>query len=171
MKIELSRLFAGVILFSLISPNLLARATAVTLAQLVSESPTILYGHADASAAKSQQVPFEVSLVLKGPASLGKGRVILCNSPPPMREYPDLSKLTGNQILFLSEKKGECFDLSHTYRSVVNVRDDIVSTVAIQDEPKRQSYETFLKKIRLFVSKQAHTARANHQVAADFGPR
>jgi hypothetical protein len=140
-----------------------AMATLVTLPQLIQKSQVIVYGHLDESAERSSSpvatwLRFKALQVLKGTSSVQDGIVVLCNSRPPQGEWADLSKLSGDSILFLTSKDGACFDVSHSYRSVVAIRDGQASTVAIKDQPKEQSLESFLQNVRTLVSKQAQTA-------------
>jgi hypothetical protein len=71
-----------------------------------------------------------------------------------MREYPDLSKLTGEVVLFLSAEKAGCFEYSHTTISIAGVRDGRVDTAAIADQPMYLSWDVFLKKLRKLISRQ-----------------
>src|ERR1700757_1217503 len=138
----------------LLATDLLAKTTAATLPELVQESSVIVYGQIDTVRSPAPRAPwmsFKVSEVIKGDPSLSTDAIFLCNSPPPMREYPDLSKLTGNLVLFLSSQKGGCFDFSHTVKSVVEVHGDQVKTVVIDDQPDTQSFKLFLKKVRNLV--------------------
>lgn len=65
-----------------------------------------------------------------------------------MREYPDLSKLTGEVVLFLSAERAGCFEYSRTTISVAGVRDGRVDTAGIADQPMYLSWDVFLKKLR-----------------------
>jgi hypothetical protein len=139
---------------------LLAKTTAVTLSELVQESSVIVYGQIDRGASlppgsASSWVPFNASRIVKGDSSLDKEPMFLCNLPPAMREYPDVSKLTGKLVLFLSAKKNSCFDFSHTVKSVVEVHADQAETIVINDQPETQSLELFLRKLRKLVSTAA----------------
>ena len=71
-----------------------------------------------------------------------------------MAECPDLSKLTGEVVLFLSAEKAGCFEYSHTTTSIAGVRDSGVNTAAIADQPIYQPWDVFLKKLRKIVGKQ-----------------
>jgi hypothetical protein len=153
-------LFAVAILLLAPAPVVFAKVTAVTLAELVQESTAIVYGHitdaGDPARGPTDWVPFEASRVIKGPASLHAQTVRLCRSPPPMKDYPDISKWKGYEVfLFLSPRGADCFELSHSYVSIVEVHDGKASTVEIEDQPKAQPFERFLKKIDALVSKQA----------------
>lgn len=64
-----------------------------------------------------------------------------------MREYPDLSKLEGDVILFLTAEKEGCFEYSHTTTSVVGVSDGNVTSAAIADQPIYQPWSVFLEKL------------------------
>jgi hypothetical protein len=72
-----------------------------------------------------------------------------------MREYPNLSKLVGEVILFLSAEKGGCFEYSHTTTSVVGVRDGRVETAAIADQPIDLPWNVFLERLRKLTPRQA----------------
>src|ERR1051326_7085131 len=159
-KLRATSIGIGSVLLVILNVNLLAKTTAVTLSELVQQSSVIIYGEIDSAGsslpgASASWVPFKASQVIKGDPSLTKGAIFLCNSPPPMREYPDVSKLRGNLVLFLSSKKGGCFDFSHTVKSVVEVHDDKAATVVIDDQPDTQSLKAFLKKLRNLVAKQS----------------
>lgn len=141
------------VLLVLLASILVAKPAAVTLAELVHQSPVIVFGRLEIEGSSVPKpgaglVPFKSSRVLKGDASLGGRDIQLCNSPPPVREYPDLSKLAGDVILFLSAEKERCFEYSRTTISVVGVRDGKVTTAAIADQPIYQSWNVFLKKLR-----------------------
>jgi len=147
-------LFAGVVH---------AMATLITLPELIQKSQVIVYGHLDegterSSSARSTWLRFKVVQVLKGTSSVRDGTVVLCNSRPPQGEWADLSKLPGDSILFLTSTDGTCFDVSHSYRSVVAISDGQASTVTIKDQPKEQPVNLFLQKVLTVVSKQAQTA-------------
>jgi hypothetical protein len=104
------------------------------------------------SESPSATLLFESILTLKGDSLVGGGAIILCNSRP-NQEWPDLSKVTGHLVLFLS-KKGNCFDASHSYRSVIEVRDDRALTVVIKDQPEDQPLDGFLQSVRCLLSKE-----------------
>ena len=71
-----------------------------------------------------------------------------------MMDYPDLRKWTGGVgVLFLTEKNNGCFELVHSYVSVVDVRDNQASTAAKEDQPISQPLGRFLKKVRSFIPK------------------
>jgi len=133
----------------------LPKATVVTLPELVKESEVIVYGHIDTSTSHSKvrssgPLKFLVAGVLKGASSVRSGAVLLCNSRPNI-EWPDLSKLTGEAVLFLLPSKG-CLDLSHNYRSVIKIHDDQVDTLVIEGQPENQLLGGFIEKIRSFAS-------------------
>src|SRR5579863_2736686 len=93
------------------------KATVVTLRELVQQSTVIAYGHIKAGPADSgSRVSFQVVSMLKGAAS-ADGTILLCNARP-NTEWPDLSKLVGENILLLKQD-GACFNLSHSYRSII----------------------------------------------------
>jgi hypothetical protein len=147
----------------LLSAGLLAKTSAITLAELVQQSPVIVLGQVEkesgSKGGNSRWVSFRPSQILRGEASIAGRDVQLCNSPPSMREYPDLSKFTGDVVLFLSAQKGGCFEFSHTTTSVVEVHDGRATTAAIADEPLYQPREAFLDKLRSLISKQGTSAR------------
>jgi len=140
-----------------------AKATIVTLSELIMQSQVSVYGHVGAStkfqspAPSTSWVRFEASQVLKGQASIRGGVVPLCNSRP-NEEWPDMSTLAGENILFLA-RHGDCFNLSHNYRSLANVHGDQVSTMTIGDQPNAQPLDVFVKKVRALVSEQARAAQ------------
>lgn len=139
--------------------DLCAKPTGATFAELVQQSPVIVFGRLETEGSTvptpgSGWVPFKSLQVLRGDASLGGRDIQLCNSPPPMREYPDLSKLTGEVVLFLSAEKAGCFEYSHTTISIAGVRDGRVDTAAIADQPMYLSWDVFLKKLRKLISRQ-----------------
>jgi hypothetical protein len=140
-------------LLFLLAPVSFAKPSSITLAELVQESSAIVLGRL---AAKGGTVPkpgagwaiFEASQILKGDASLADGPMQLCNSPPPMREYPDPTRWVGREVvLFLSAGKEGCFEYSHTTTSVLAVDNGKVATAAIADEPIYQTWSVFLKKL------------------------
>jgi hypothetical protein len=49
--------------------------------------------------------------------------------------------------------KSGCFELVHSYVSVVDVRDNQATTAAITDEPIRQPLGKFLSKVRRLIQK------------------
>lgn len=134
----------------------LAMATFVALPELTKESQVILSGHIDttdrhSSSSSSGWLRFHVSGVLKGVSSVREGAVALCNSRP-NPEWPDLSKLTGEAVLFLLQSPSKkCFNLSHNYRSLIEIHGDQVDTAAIEGQPESQQLDRFLEKIRSLV--------------------
>jgi hypothetical protein len=154
--INLRNLEAAVF-FMMVSSICLAKATVVTLSELIRQSDLIVYGAVDHS---EQQAPAANASVIFKSMSLLKGilqahedvAVPLCNRRP-NSEWPDVSKISGNAILFLS-KEGGCFNLSHNYRSVVEVRDDDALTAEIKGEPDHQSLQKFLTRIKRLAAKQ-----------------
>ena len=152
-SLRTKRASIAAVLLVLLAPILVAKPAAVTLAELVQQSSVIVFGRLETEGSSvpkpgSGWVPFKSSRVLKGDASLGGRDIQLCNSPPPMREYPDLSKLAGDVILFLAAEKEGCFEYSRTTISVVGVRDGKVTTAAIADQPIDQPWDVFLGKLR-----------------------
>lgn len=139
-----------------------AKATIVTLSELTKQSQVIVYGHlavaAESSSPSSQAwLQFKAVLVVKGASSVRENVIQLCNSRPNL-EWPDMSKMAGDTVLFVSQK-GDCFDLSHNYRSVVRVRDGRATTGEIKDQPEDQPLDMFLNKVRSLVSRQAQAGR------------
>lgn len=146
-------------LLLLLAPTLYAKPSSVTLAELVQKSSVIVFGRLETqgkSAPKpgSGWAPFRASQVLKGDTSLADQAIQLCNSPPPMAEYPDPTVFAGRDVvLFLSKEKEGCFEYSHTTTSVVGVRDGGVATSAIADQPIYQPWNVFLNKLRRLLAK------------------
>jgi hypothetical protein len=148
------------VLSMLLATDLFAKPASVTLAELVKRSPVIVRGRLETEGSSVPKpgfgwVSFKALQVLRGDASLGGRDIQLCNAPPPMAEYPDLSKLTGEVVLFLSAEKGGCFEYSHTTTSIAGARDSGVDTAAIADQPIYQPWDVFLKKLRKLVGKQS----------------
>jgi hypothetical protein len=147
-----------VLLCSLLASMLAyAKATIVTLPELIDESQVVVYGHMDV-AQKSSSIPstarlqFKAVQVLKGGPSVRDEVVPLCNRRP-NTEWPDLSKLTGDAVLFLLQS-GDCFNLSHNYRSVVRVHGDRATTGEIKDQPEEQALDRFLERVRQLAAKK-----------------
>jgi hypothetical protein len=119
-----------------------AKTTVVTLPQLVSESEIIVYGHVSssvegASKQSATAVKFNVEQIFKGRGHLAARNISLCNLPDEYSDKFDLSKLTGDFILFVSRKE-QCFELSHGDRAVGAVKDGRAHTAAIEDQPDDQ---------------------------------
>jgi hypothetical protein len=153
MKPRRGKVFAVMVLLLVCSSNVFAKASFITLSALVKKSPIIIYGKVVEARDSSNEmnpnwVSFEASEVVKGPESLSGQTIYLCNSPPPMRDYPDLSKMIGSAVVFLAKKPSGCFDLTHTYISVIAVRDDRAMTYAVKNQPHDQPLEGFFKKVR-----------------------
>jgi hypothetical protein len=145
----------------LFSSIVLAKASSITLSELVQKSPTIVYGHVvgsdDSSKATNPTwVAFETMKVVRGPEALTGQTITLCNSPPPMRDYPDLSKMIGEAVMFLDKKPSGCFDLTHTYVSVVPVQDNRAMTYSIRNQPHDQALDGFFERIRFLSSREIH---------------
>jgi hypothetical protein len=141
-----------------------AKPASITLRQLVRQSSVIVLGRLKTEGSivpkpGSGRIIFLASRVLKGDASYGGRDIQLCNSPPPMREYPDLSRLTGEVVMFLSAENDGCFEYSHTTTSVAGVRDGNVTTAAIADQPIYEPWDVFLQKITALVSEEARGVR------------
>ncbi len=161
---------ADVVRFTLIGALLLAfgsasfgRVSVKTLPELVKMSPVITYGRiastATTSSAGGDWVPFEPVEILRGSSTLGGKEISLCRSPPPMTDYPDISKWAGYEvILFLSPRPEGCFELSHSYVAVVEVRDGIAQTSRIEKQPESQPSEKLLNKIKKEVARQKKVA-------------
>jgi hypothetical protein len=148
----------GAVLLLLLVPALYAKPASVTLADLAQRSSLIVFGQLETEGSSVPKpgkgwVAFKVSKVLKGDRSLGGGNIQLCNAPPPMAEYPDLSKLTGEVVLFLFAEKAGCFEYSHTTTSLLWVHDGQVATAAIADQPTYLPWDVFLVKLRNSTSK------------------
>jgi hypothetical protein len=150
-------------LFAIFAFKAFAKPASITLSQLVRQSSVIVLGRLEMRGGSvpkpgSGQITFRPSQVLKGDASFGSRDIKLCNSAPPMREYPDLSKLTGEVVMFLSAEKDGCFEYSHTTTSVVAVRDGKVTTAAIADQPIYEPWNVFLQRVSSLVSKEGRDA-------------
>jgi hypothetical protein len=129
------------------------KATVVTLPELVQQSSVIAYGHIKAgTAGPGSLVSFQAVSMLKGAAPAADSTIPLCNARP-NTEWPDLSKLIGDNVLFL-KRDGACFSLSHSYRSVIRVRDDRAATIVIKDQPDDQPLNEFLGKVRSLVTRE-----------------
>lgn len=135
----------------------IARATIVSLPSLVAESELIVYGtvartHKEHSSESDEWVRFKVVGALKGDNLVQSGTVMLCNFRP-NTEYPDLSKLNGDAVLFLMKSPSKnCFNLSHNYRSVIGVHDEMADTLDIDGQPERQPFEQFKVQVAALVS-------------------
>jgi hypothetical protein len=147
------------ILLALLAPALFAKPSGITLAELVQQSSAIVLGRLEAEGGVVPKpgtgwAAFEASQILKGDGSLANGPIQLCNSPPPMREYPDPTRWVGREVvLFLSAAKEGCFEYSHTTTSVLAVDSGKVTTAAIAGEPIFQPWSVFLKKLRKLMTR------------------
>jgi hypothetical protein len=158
---------ASCLVWAMVAGTAAAEMTIITLSQLVKKSEVIIFGHIKPSAmGMSNESPavvqFEAQSILKGKDAAEAGIFPLCN----LRDHDDrddLSRLTGDSILFVS-RRGQCFDLSHGYRSVIAVKDGRAVTITIEDQPEVQSLQDFLGQIRALVRAAAPTA---HPVPAD----
>jgi hypothetical protein len=128
------------------------KATIVTLPELIQQSSVIAYGHIKAGPAESGSVSFQAVSMLKGTAPVADSTILLCNARP-NTEWPDLSKLVGENVLFL-KRDGACFNLSHSYRSVIRIRDHRATTIVIKDQPDDQPVDEFLDKVRSLVARE-----------------
>jgi hypothetical protein len=144
--------------YAISPPAALAKMTLESLPGLVMESEVIVYGQAvptSRAASTKSTVSFQAESVLKGSSIVAHGLILLCNSHD-NSEWPDLNTLTGRVVIFVS-RKGECFDLSHGYRSIVQTKAGRTSTNAIKDQPDDQTIASFLRKIRTVVAKQTQS--------------
>jgi hypothetical protein len=132
-----------------------AKPSAITLSDLVHRSSVIVFGRLESvSTTGARWIPFRPTQVLKGNASIATQQIQLCNSPPKMQEYPDLSKMAGDVVLFLTADKRGCFEFTHTTTSVVEVHEGNATTAAISDQPVYQPWSVFEEKVRRFVATQ-----------------
>ena len=143
----------------LASSNSFARVTAKALPELVKMSSTIVFGEVveaqNGSQSRVDWAAFRVEKVVRGTASPGD-IVQICRTPPPMTDYPDVSRWLGHTIIvFLSPRPEGCMQLSHSYVSVVEIRDDRARTAQIDKEPDDQPCATFMKKLRKLSSKKS----------------
>jgi hypothetical protein len=156
MKDSLDRILCAAFLLT-VSVIVHASMAIVTLPELIKKSEVIVYGHVigpqSTSAAGSSTATFEVLSVLKGKPLISEQQILLCNSHQ-NSEWPDLSRIAGNKVIFV-KRTDSCFQLSHGYKSVVSETAGRVATVAIKDEPHDQPLDAFLKKIESLVSGQA----------------
>jgi hypothetical protein len=154
-----TRIIALAVVLCSPAPRLVAKVSSMSLAEMVKRSPIIVYGETlevDGSSPPRNVawVAFKTLVVVRGSESLAKEIIYLCNSPPPMMDYPDLRRWAGGVgVLFLTENNNGCFDLVHSYVSVVDVRDNQATTAAIEDQPIRQPLGRFLKKVRSLIQK------------------
>ena len=96
-------------LMLLFETSAFAKTTPITLPELVKRSSVIVYGHMGKVGGSplrpsASWVPFKASQIIKGDLSLTREDILLCDSRPPMMEYPDLSRLRGDLVLFLRRK-------------------------------------------------------------------
>jgi hypothetical protein len=125
-----------------------------TLAQLVKKSQVIVLGHVHEGSDQSTNtasnlVSFDVAEVLKGPSDM-QPRTLVCNYHPDS-EWPDISRLRGDNIIFASPI-GECLRLSVGYRSVTPIDNGIADTGGITGQPARQPLTTLRARIKALVS-------------------
>jgi hypothetical protein len=136
-----------------------ARMTDITLPELIKKSEVIVFGHINPSVPTDPQeasapVPFEVVATLKGSKLLKPSKKVLLCNPHDNSELPDLSKLTGNIVVFVT-RTANCFELSHGYVSVVLLTEGRASTYAIKDQPENQPRKSFLNLVRTIISRQS----------------
>jgi len=141
------------------APRLVAKVSSMSLAEMVKKSPIIVYGETlgvdgSSPARNAAWVAFKTLVVVRGSESFAKEKMYLCNSRPPMMDYPDLQRWAGGVgVLFLKEKNNGCFELVHSYVSVVDVRDNQATTAAIEGQPIHQPLGRFFKKVRSLIPK------------------
>lgn len=146
-----------VFLGALVSSALaVASMTIVTLSELIKESEIIVYGQvqpgiAGISGSSPGRNSFKVISALKGNAFRKGDEILLCNERL-SSEWPDLAKLVGPQVLFIS-RKGNCFELSHGYKSIVSVNNGRASTNGVKGEPLDEPVESFFRKVRSMATK------------------
>lgn len=141
-----------------------AQMIKTTLSELVRQSKLIVLGHFHEGAYQSAGEPndvvrFDVSEVFKGASKL-HSPVALCNYHPDS-EWPDLSKMKGNYVIFVSPH-GACFQLTVGYRSATLVSDGTAKTGGITGQPLQQPLQAFRAQIRATVSQQS--SRKGHKV-------
>jgi hypothetical protein len=144
------------VIIALFAHDSYAKVTGITLPELVRQSSTIVLGRvetSDSTRAVGQWALFRSSRILKGDDALTGRTIQLCNSRSPVGEYPKLSLLTYDVILFLVAKKTGCFEFSHATRSVVEVHGDTVMTAALTDQPLEQPRDEFIEKLRKLITK------------------
>jgi hypothetical protein len=150
------------VIFALFAHDLYAKIAGINLPELVRQSSTIVLGRvqtSDSAQAAGQWAPFRSLQVFKGDAALAGRTIQLCNSPPPLGEYPKLSLLTYDVILFLVAGKSGCFEFSYRTRSVVEVHGDKVMTAALADQPLEQSRDEFIERLRKLVAEKTRTSK------------
>ena len=162
-RVDLARFILIGTLFLACGSVSFGRVSVKTLPELVKMSPVIAYGRiaspVTTSTAGRDWVQFESLEILKGSSSLSGKEISLCRSPPPMTDYPDISKWAGYEvILFLSRRQEGCFELSHSYVAVVEVRDGVAETSRIEKQPERQPSDKLLNKIKKEVARQKKVA-------------
>jgi hypothetical protein len=131
-----------------------ASMTTITLAQLVVKSDVVALGHTSGTPGVQQPmgntVAFEITTLLKGGQALEAGAIIkLCN-PNNNSEWPDLTKMQGDRVIFVA-KAGDCYSLVHGYRSIIGGDGGQAWTSVIKGQPYKQPITTFLQKIQVLV--------------------
>jgi hypothetical protein len=134
-------------------PLVSAQMVRTTLPELVSQSQVIFLGHVhecdgQVSVSAKAVIQFDATEVFKGAGDV-QSVISMCNSHPDS-EWPDLSRLKGDYVIFASPS-GACLKLTVGYRSVAAVSDDVVNTSGITGEPPRQRLAAFSARIRAFV--------------------
>jgi hypothetical protein len=128
-----------------------AQIVRTTLLELVKQSPIIFLGHiherADgpAPASSDDVIDFDVTQAFRGLKGT-LSTVAMCNHHP-NSEWPNLTTLKGDQIIF-AEQKGNCLELTMGYRSAVTVADGLAHTSGITGEASRQPVASFSERVR-----------------------
>jgi hypothetical protein len=125
-----------------------ARLLDITLSELVQRSTFIAVGRTEGQQSNNV-VNFAPSRVLKGKRS---SHIHLCNSPDDSEAH-DLSKLRGNYLVFAQASEG-CFQPVHGISSVLIFDGDSVTTVAIADQPAKQSVSSLIEKVQELIESQ-----------------
>lgn len=128
-----------------------------TLSELVRQSQVIVLGHIDEGTdqklmASEDIVRFDVTEVFKGVRDVPSS-IALCNYHPDS-EWPDLSHLKGNYVIFASPN-GMCLRLTVGYRSATLVTDGTAHTGGITGQPLQQSLTGFRAELRALVLQQS----------------
>lgn len=147
------RTICVLLLGAALCPSVRAQMVKTTLPELVNQSGIIFIGHVHEGEARSpvsanDVVQFDATELLKGAAGV-QGVISMCNYHP-NSEWPDLSRLKGDHVIFASPS-GSCLKLTVGYRSVATVTDDVVNTSGITGQPLRQHLSAFSARIRSLV--------------------
>jgi hypothetical protein len=144
----------GVLLLgAALCPSVRAQMVKTTLPELVNQSGVIFIGHVHEADARSpvstnDAVQFDSTELFKGAATV-QGVISMCNYHPDS-EWPNLSRLKGDHVIFASPN-GSCLKLTVGYRSVATVTDGVVNTSGITGQPLRQRLSAFSARIRSLV--------------------